>query len=385
MKKKILIIQHHGKFGGASKSISEFILKLKKNFKFDIICPNGSTYKFFQNKNLNVYNFFGIPSYDITEIGIYSGFRKILIIREILYFFLFLFSVFKIKKKYDIIHLNDTNLIIISPLLKYFFKGKIICHVRTRVSTKKIPKLILFLSKKYIDRFICIDKSTFFTSPNRKKSVIIYNIFNNQNLRKKISIKKNKLFYVGFLGSLDYHKGLDFYFDCITDINKSKNKFIFLIGGSLSVPNNFVLRILELFKIKKNFNKILISFQNKNYKNVKFLNNITNLGKFYKSLDLICFPSRMNALGRPVIEAASYNIPSLVCLNQYFNDTIVDKKTGYVLKFGDKNLFIRTLKNLSMNKKKLLQLGVNAKKNYDLRHGFTKNIDKLSNLYKSLI
>ena len=163
----------------------------------------------------------------------------------------------------------------------------------------------MFISKKYIDRFICIDKSTFFTSPNKKKSVIIYNIFNNQNLKKKISIKKNKLFYVGFLGSLDFHKGLDFYFDCISDINKSKNKFIFLIGGSLSVPNNFVLRILELFKIKKNFNKILISFQNKNYKNVKFLNNITNLRKFYKNLDLICFQSRMNALGRPVIEAAS--------------------------------------------------------------------------------
>ena len=31
-----------------------------------------------------------------------------------------------------------------------------------------------------------------------------------------------------------------------------------------------------------------------------------------------------------------------------------------------------------MNKKKLLQLGINAKKNYDLRHGFTKNVDKFA-------
>ena len=49
----------------------------------------------------------------------------------------------------------------------------------------------------------------------------------------------------------------------------------------------------------------------------------------------------MNALGRPVIEAASYGIPSLVCLDKYFNDTIIDKKTGYVLKFGKKNLLLR--------------------------------------------
>lgn len=385
MKKKILIIQHHGKFGGASKSISEFILKLKKNFEFDIMCPNGSSYKFFKNKNLNVYNFFGIPSYDITEIGIYSGFRKILVIREILYFIFFLFSLLRIKKKYDLIHLNDTNLIIISPLLKFFFKAKIICHIRTRVNKKKIPKIILYISKKYIDRFICIDKSTYSTSPNMKKSIIIYNIFNNQNLKKVFSTKKKKLFYVGFLGSLDFHKGLDFYFDCISEINKSKNKFIFLIGGSLSVSNNFLLKLLDFFKIKKNFNKIFKSFQNNNFKNVKFLNNVSNLKMFYKNIDLICFPSRMNALGRPVIEAASFKIPSLVCLDQYFNDTIINKKTGYVFKFGEKELFIRTLKNLSNNKKKLLQLGVNAKKNYELRHNLTKNLDKLSKLYKSLI
>ena len=93
----------------------------------------------------------------------------------------------------------------------------------------------------------------------------------------------------------------------------------------------------------------------------------------------------MNALGRPVIEAASFKIPSLVCLDQYFNDTIINKKTGYVFKFGEKELFIKTLKNLSNNKKKLLKLGVNAKKNYELRHNLTKNIDKLSKLYKSLI
>ena len=129
-------------------------MKLQNKFDFDIICPNGSTYEFFKSKKLNVHKLLGIPSYDITEIGSYSGFRKILLLREFFYFFSFLFKIFKIKKEYDIIHLNDTNLIVIAPLLKYFFKSKIICHVRTRVNKKKLSKVILFISKKYIDRFI---------------------------------------------------------------------------------------------------------------------------------------------------------------------------------------------------------------------------------------
>jgi len=385
MKKKILIIQHHRKFGGASKSISEFILKLKSEFEFDVICPSGTTSDFFKNKKINIYKFLGVPSYDITEIGSYTGLRKILLIREIFYFFIFLLTVFKIKKKYDIIHLNDTNLIILAPFLKFIFKANIICHVRTRVNITKVSTLIYYISKKYIDKFICIDKSTFSTSPNKKKSIIIYNIFDNKKNKKKYLKKNKKKFRIGFLGSLDFHKGLDFYFDCISEINKKTNNFIFIIGGSLSVPNKFLLNILEIFRIKKNFNRIYYDFKNKKYTNVKFLNNVSNLNKFYKQIDLICFPSRMNALGRPIIEAASNGIPSLVCLDKYFNDTIVDKKTGYVLKFGNKKSFIQKLYNLSKNKKKLHQLGINAKKNYYLRHNLIKNTNKLSKVYNSIL
>lgn len=153
----------------------------------------------------------------------------------------------------------------------------------------------------------------------------------------------------------------------------------------MSVPNKFLLNILEIFRIKKNFNRIYYDFKNKKYTNVKFLNNVSNLNKFYKQIDLICFPSRMNALGRPIIEAASNGIPSLVCLDKYFNDTIVDKKTGYVLKFGNKKSFIQKLYNLSKNKKKLHQLGINAKKNYYLRHNLIKNTNKLSKVYNSIL
>ena len=123
-------------------------------------------------KKINIYKFIGIPSYDITEIGSYTGFRKILLIREIFYFFIFFFSIFKIKKKYDIIHLNDTNLIIIAPLLKYFFKADIICHVRTRVDRNKLSRPINFISNQYIKKFICIDESTFSTTPIKKKKVL---------------------------------------------------------------------------------------------------------------------------------------------------------------------------------------------------------------------
>lgn len=52
MKKNILIIQHHGKFGGATKSISEYIINLKNVFSIDVLCPSGTTFEYFQKKKL---------------------------------------------------------------------------------------------------------------------------------------------------------------------------------------------------------------------------------------------------------------------------------------------------------------------------------------------
>jgi len=382
MKKKILIIQHHGKFGGASKSISEFILNLKHHFEIDILCPKGTTFNFFKKKKINTTFLYGIPKFDITEIGLYKGFRKLLMLREFLYFPLFIYKVFQIsKKKYDLIHLNDTNLIAIAPILKLFFRSKIICHIRTRVDKKRLPKLITLISKKFIDKYICIDQSTFSTSIEKKKSIIIYNIFNQKKKIYKKKKKINTILTIGFLGTLDFHKGLDFLFECINKVNKKHNNFKFVIGGDLSIKNNFLLKIIHRLKIKKNFNKVYYDFKNKNYKNVKFLGSVENLENFYSQIDLMCFPSRMNALGRPVIESSSFGIPSIVCLKNYFNDTIQDKKTGYVIKFGDTKKLLKLLYFLKKNRSKINILGKNAKKNFDLKHNANINLKKLTDIY----
>lgn len=381
MKKKILIVQHHGKFGGSSKSIFENISNLKKDFIFDILCPYGSTYNFFKRNNVNTYKIIGIPKYDITEIGSYRGFRKLLILREIIFLPFFIFKLFLLSKnRYDLIHLNDTNLLVIAPLIKLFFKSRIVCHIRTRVDKKRLPRIINLISKNFIDKYVCIDKTTFSTTIERKKSIIVYNILNEvkgKNIAKKFTIPMR----IGFLGTLDFHKGLDFLFKCIVQMNKKQNNFKFIIAGDLSVKNNLVLNFLDKIGIKKNFNKIFYDFKKYRFKNVEFLGSIDNLKNFYSKIDLICFPSRMNALGRPVIEASYFKIPSIVCLKNYFNDTIIDKKTGYVIKFGNVNQMIKLFHYLERNRFKIIEMGNNARKNFNYNHNVNKNLKKIIKIY----
>jgi glycosyltransferase involved in cell wall biosynthesis len=62
----------------------------------------------------------------------------------------------------------------------------------------------------------------------------------------------------------------------------------------------------------------------------------------------------MNALGRPVIEAGSFGIPSIVCLNsKKFSDTLIHNKTGYITSFGNKKKFVEYIIKLYQKKKTL--------------------------------
>lgn len=91
----------------------------------------------------------------------------------------------------------------------------------------------------------------------------------------------------------------------------------------------------------------------------------------------------MNALGRPIIEANFYGIPSIVCLKNSFYDTIKNKKTGYVVKFGDNKLFVNYVLKLYKNRKLLNKLGNNAKKNFIKIHNTKKNLHKLDQIYSN--
>ena len=91
----------------------------------------------------------------------------------------------------------------------------------------------------------------------------------------------------------------------------------------------------------------------------------------------------MNALGRPIIEASSFAIPSIVCLKKVFNDTIIKDKTGIIIKFGDVQNFVNAIYKYKNNYNLRKKYGRNAYKLHKLTHNYAKNIDKLSKLYSS--
>lgn len=94
-----------------------------------------------------------------------------------------------------------------------------------------------------------------------------------------------------------------------------------------------------------------------------------NLKKFYSKIDVVLFPGYMNAVGRPVIEAALLKKPSIIALNQY-NDDTAKKKNCLIFKPGNLISFEKKVIYLIKNKLALKKIGIaaykNAKKNFNI-------------------
>ena len=112
---------------------------------------------------------------------------------------------------------------------------------------------------------------------------------------------------------------------------------------------------------------------------------VDDVQSIYADLDVLCFPSHLNAAGRPVFEAAFYGVPSIVAVKDPPPDTIVDGETGICIDKPDGRLIANAIERLFKNREELEFLGNNAKmlahQNFDIK----KNADALLQVYRNAI
>ena len=368
-KEKILTIHNHKNFSGAARSLGEFIRSLEKKMEFIVICPRGSSSKYFKSLNIKVYETSLIPRFNHFELGYYKGLRWFLILRELIAYINFFFFLIKLKSnigKVKRFHLNEFELIINSPLLKFFFDCKISSHLRCPLEIRQGKlryNLIKKICKKYIDLIIAIDHDCFKTTPIRKITKVVYNGIIEKNLKiRKIS---NKKITFGFVGNFIERKGIYLILELFKKLQKEKKIQLLCVGKRKQSFN-----ILNVFKYERNFDNFFKKNHIDKCKNIEIHPIKYDLSSFYSKIDIILFPSYMNAVGRPVIEAALSKKPAIIALKNYNNDTA---RNGNCLVFEPGNIYSleKKLQYFIKNKSKIKKYGNSAfkfaKKNFDIK------------------
>ena len=109
-----------------------------------------------------------------------------------------------------------------------------------------------------------------------------------------------------------------------------------------------------------------------------------NIKNFYSKIDILCFPSSLNATGRQIFEAGMFSIPVIVCMKSS-NDGVKNNHNGLIYNnfHSTKELQKRILK--FYYNRNLIKIMGNKVKKFLQRNTKNYNINKLISIYNNLI
>lgn len=395
---KILIIHNPKVIGGSSKSLMLLINELKKHsdIEFYFFISKGQFEEWVKKEGYNYESITWISHFDNTRYGYYRGKRWFILFREI---FFLPFSIFKLIKillfnKFDMVIINEMPLCLYALILKKFFNLKIIQYVRSVQSTSQTLRTRFFeiVLSKYIDCIISIDNSVKNSLPLsvQEKVKVIHNGYYKPYFSTQKKDGNKDFFDIGFIGSISDLKGFYELLEALKILvnDRGYKKIRLNIAGQpIRIVKNkifkFLLEVFGFYKDPKLINEYIVS--NALEKNVIFWGFIQNLDEFYNNIDLLIFPSKLNAVGRPVFEAGFYEIPSIVAIEDPSEDTFIHMKTGISIKKPDPIAIADAVEVLYNNKELLVKLGQGAKelaeRNFDIEKNAVKILEIMYSLY----
>ncbi len=386
---KILFTQHVSVLGGSSRSLLELITNLSSDIEVVVLCPKGEYADLLRSKGFTVHTIVGMPQFSNGRIAPYKGFRWLILLREFFYLpFLFIKMQELKKENFDIVHVNEITQIYSLIFAKKILKTRTVIHVRIMMSTKKNfrYKYLLNIFSKYADKIIAIDESVKSTLDASLDSKVVHNgmSINNINLKDK----KTKKFTVGIVANFQRYKGILEFIDaanvCVNEKNMDINFYIF--GAEYNSTKSLKEKIFQLFGFREDMED-LVEKKLRKYalkEHLQLKGYIHHADDIYNNINLLTFPSHLNAVGRPVFEAGFYRVPSIVAIQNPFSDTIIDGVTGICIKEKDVLGLVNAIEKLYNNQGLLEEMGESAQKQVHTLFDSKKNTQQIYKIYKNL-
>jgi glycosyltransferase involved in cell wall biosynthesis len=109
------------------------------------------------------------------------------------------------------------------------------------------------------------------------------------------------------------------------------------------------------------------------------------ISAIYRCLDVLCFPSHLDAVGRPVLEAAWFGVPSIAAVDDPRPDTFVPGATGIRVPARDPAALAAAITQLASHRADVRRMGEAARQlaqqNFDSR----KNAQRVLQIYERLL
>jgi glycosyltransferase involved in cell wall biosynthesis len=394
---KVLYLHPVGALGGASKSLIELFKQLKeKGVVGLVLTPFGKSSDAFREIGMEVREVKGLSQFDNTRYGHYRGLRWIILLRELLLFPFSCVGLWKLRKeRFDLIHANEITLLPLGIFAKYLFNKPLVVHVRSlqcRPEAGWRARLINKLLANYADAVVAIDHTVASTLSAELPLRIVHNGINmvvrSVEEASQSSSTQSKAVCVGFLGVLIPLKGIFELIEAMRILKQRNVQIKCLVAGEnarqIKGLRAWAFRKLGFaWDVRADLEKLISKYGLGGH--VQLLGFVKDVHELYPRLDILCFPSYLDAAGRSVFEAALHGVPSVVAVSNPMPDAVLHGVTGLSIERPDPVLIADALQNLTENQEYREQLGRQARKWAKNEFSIQRSAQSVFEIYLKLI
>ena len=382
---RVLYVHHIGAFGGASRSLLELLLAFPKGAVQPLlVAPHGSAADLFERSGFEVLRVHGISRYDTTAYGHYRGLRWLILLREIWLLPFTLLALRKARRRWcdvDLIHINDVTILGVGLAAKRMLRKPLVVHARSVQLPSRLPSLAR------ADAVVAIDETVRASLPASVAVHVIHNGFTPAPSAPRMTRFNAGSLRVGMVGTLLALKGVfEFLEAARLVLAQGANVDFVLVGSNTRKLGGLKARLLQSLGFAQDMEAGVERFVAEHGlgERVHRVEFVADVSSVYESLDVVCFPSHLDAIGRPVIEAAWHSLPSIAAVSEPLPDTFVPGETGVQVPARDPQALARAILDLEKNRQEAKRLGAGARRLAERNFDSRKNAARVLELYRAL-
>lgn len=387
---RVLLLHPAASFGGASKSLCEFAAQVvSPEVELHVICPPGKAADTFASVGMKVRPVRGLSQFDNTRYGHYRGVRWLVLLRELALLPFSLAALWRARRDggFDLIHVNEITVLPLGLLAKKLLGIPLVVHVRSlQHRAGPISAWIGRSLQRDADAVIAIDETVKRTLPSAVDVQVIHNGLAVDVVPIEVT---PHVFRVGIVGLLLKLKGVYEFVEAARVLLKERGmQAEFWIVGENARPmrgiKGWLLRKLDFARdVRRELQDVI---ERNGLGDAVLLKGFqADVQAVYRQLDVLCFPSHLDAAGRPVFEAAFFSLPSIVAMRNAPPDTIVHNETGLCIDQPDPVALADAIECLYRNPELRRQLGSNARTLAETNFDIARNAQKMLALYRRVL
>jgi glycosyltransferase involved in cell wall biosynthesis len=367
---RVLYVHPFGAYGGATKSLAEMFAALPHGSVQGVaLAPPGVAANSLSRAGMKVLPVRGIAQWDTTRYGHYRGLRWLILLRELGHWPGTIRALWRAAGEgpFDLVHANEITALLPAVLAAKRLHAPLVVHVRSLQRGDGGGRVTAWLSGLLCRKaaaVVAIDEAVRRTLPSGLSVDVVHNGMAVPEQLQRAATPPGR-FQVAIIGVLHRAKGVYEYVAAARLLRERGIDVRLLVVGenvrALAGLRGWLLRKLDFARDVRAELEAYVAV-NGLESMVEFTGFVADIRSVYARIDAVCFPSHLDAPGRPVFEAALFGLPTIVAMRDPTDDVIVPGRTGLCIDAPTPETIADALAALASDREAARRMGDEARR-----------------------